>query len=41
MDDILWRFQSMSLDTMAFALTLHVSLLLPVGAVVSMLTLQL
>lgn len=31
----------MSLDRKAFALTFYVSLLLPVGAVVSMLTLQL
>lgn len=41
MDGIPWRFQSMSLHTIAFALTFSVSLLLPAGAVVSMLTLQL
>lgn len=40
-DDILWRFPSTSLDTIAFALTFYVSLLLPVGAVVCLLTLQL
>lgn len=41
MDDVLWRFQSMSLDTTAFALTFYVPLLLHVGAVVFTLTLQL
>lgn len=41
MDDVLWRFRSMSLDATAFALTFYVPLLLHVGAVVFTLTLQL